>query len=374
VNFQLYRTDLDRVWEMYEQSQRYKDICAGSQDDSGSFWLINAENITAPMDLDTLKEQGLAIPFETRKFAPPFKLYNCDKNGHLQLVFTKKPTDNFLPLVLRILGLQSTGITVSSFLEQQDHYAINHGLRSQVALVGALLFVAHERFTGTTLHNLFQSLEGAGALSWVLNEALKNLRKLYKADIKLNEQEAAMVLHEISEMNSSTFQGYQIDKTKSIQKLMRALEKNKFAMYKALQFRAKHNNSQWPFLYALDTAELLAENPQIAAMYHDDLLLFSAMINDSPEYVYHHARQDDNTHQIRANLALVKTFLAKAATEPQPNNLQYGIQALLYAFEYFSYPQFLAAFIEIDALGSFDPQKVDAILNKHEFAIRAQLP
>jgi hypothetical protein len=104
------------------------------------------------------------------------------------------------------------------------------------------------------------------------------------------------------------------------------------------------------FLNILDTAEYLAEEPVIAATYHDDLLLFSGLINSRSEETYYRARFSNpekkpmppKNMEIVANLEKLRHYLLLAATKTD-NGVVYkvnpdsifgnGIQQLLYAYK-----------------------------------------
>ncbi|WED43646.1 hypothetical protein [Legionella cardiaca] len=378
LNFQLYRAELDNLCERFEKREEYGNIClAANYDEDHSFWLINCEKETPSLEnLKQLQEKGLAIPFDSKKFVPPYQLYKV-KNDQLKLLLTSRPQAfDAEALSFRFIGQQSSGITVSSFASQFDKF--KQGFWSKynfsTILLGSLFFISHERFTNKPLGQLFDCLEKSSIHKHVVIGTLNQLRKLYKLDIKLNEAEGLMLLVTIAGMNSAEFEGTGLSKDDSIKKLLTYLQENKLATFKFFRFRVEKSSPKWPFLYALDTAEFLAEDASISAMYHDDLLLFSGLINSQRAEAYYHARQDNNAGKIKENLILVRSYLQQAVTQPGPNNFQYAIQVLIQSGEYFSYQQFLDACAEIEALPSFDAKKVDDILKHHKFRIGAQLP
>ena len=378
-NFHLYQVDLDSLYNVITQGAIYKEHARWASRLAKFYWLINcAEELPQPLDLKQLQNAGLAIPFTEKDFIPPYKFYFVGEDERLSLLLDEKPpfvqTDDCYALGYRFIGLQASGITVSSFCEQVEQYMMHifGGYSFASQLLGTLFFVSHERYAGTPLTKILSSLNHASVHHEVIDSALALLKQLYTLDIKLNEVEGFILFESIAGMNSAEFEGLGLDKEECIKKLLHQLQQNKFATFKLFDFRAKGGSSpKWPFLYALDTAEFLAQDPLVAAVYHDDLLLFSGLINSESKDVYFHARKEP---QVLANLEKVKGYLHQAAMEEKPNNLHYAVQIMLHSQSIFSYAQFLKVCGEINALSTFDNKAVDKLLNANGFRAGAQLP
>ncbi len=293
------------------------------------------------------------IPFNHKAFVPPYQFYRSKSDGSMRLLFSEPSTilkkEEFQAFCFRFIGMQSTGITVSSLSKQFTEFMSRFlgGFDLSGTLLATLFFVSHERFIESQpLKPILNSLDRASGHKEVIIDSIKLLTKLYQRDIKLNQAEGAMLFESVSGMNSAEFEGMGISKKECIEKLLTQLEQNKFAAFKFFDFRTKKSNPKWPFLYALDTAEFLAKDPMIAATYHDDLLLFSGLINSIKKEAYFHARFADpamketpDAKTVIGNLEKVKQYLHQAATHEKPNNLHYAIQVMLHAKEYFEYSQ-----------------------------------
>lgn len=385
-NYYLYKTDLDTLYNgsvVVEEYLKYREF-AKREDFKDKFWLINCANeLPQPLDLEQLKKDGLAIPFSQKDFVTPYKFYRMYvKDEHPKLLFDTIPTVRipaklFYPMGYRFIGMQESGISVSSLDEQfakfKSQYWEYENLTKE--FLASLFFTTHERFSGAKpLQGLLSSLNHAKTHKEVLNSALEMLNKLYKLDIKLNELEGNVLFQSISGMNSAEFEGLGLSKVECIEKLLTQLQQNKFATFKLFDFRVQKTSPKWPFLYALDTAEFLAQDDDVAALYHDDLLLFSGLINGIRSEVYFHKRKDKAAVLIQADLKKVQNYLHQAAILPRPNNLQYAVQVMLNAKSFFTYKQFLDACAEIEAFAEFDSKKVDAVLKDYEFTVGAELP
>lgn len=428
-HYNVYRVDLESLAEPYAHSQRYSQLTEFASyyrdEDSSPYWLVNCSNeLPQPLNLEQLKSAGLVIPFERKAFVPPYHFYKSKADGSMDLLFSEKPKImtkfGYYAMSYRFLGMQKSGITVSTFRDQFEEF--KKGFWGEMNLSGELLavlfFISHERFIdGQPLLPILTSLNHASIHKEVINDSINLLNKLYKLDIKLNQAEGLMLFESIAGMNSAEFEGLRLNKVDCIRKLLTQFEHNKFAAFKFFDFRTKKSSPKWPFLYALDTADYLAKDPIIAAAYHDDLLLFSGLINSISKEVYHHARFTDElvknvltlreeqklkrsrmTNSITeeefkrayfssvatkdtpaakivlGNLEQVKNYLHQAATREKPNNLQYAIQVIINAKNYFTYAGFIEACRDIELIPVFDSKAVDNILRKHRFTVGAELP
>lgn len=395
-NYNLYKADLTYLTELFSQGREYLELTRYAsyfKDDDeelpNPFWLVNCANeLPQPLNLAQLKSAGLAIPFDGKSFVPPYQFYRSKPDGSMKLLFAEKPnfmtTLGYYAMGYRFLGMQTSGITVSSFREQFEQFKQQFWDHTDLSgeLLAILFFISHERFIeDQPLKPILTSLNHASIHREVITGAINLLTKLYKLDIKLNQAEGLMLFASISGMNSAEFEGLRISKEDCIRKLLTQLEQNKFATFKLFDFRVKKSNPKWPFLYALDTADYLAKDPMIAATYHDDLLLFSGLINSINKEVYYHARlakeQSKDTPDARmilSNMEKVKHYLHLAATKEKPNNLQYAIQVVINAKNYFTYENFIKACSEVELLSVFDSKAVDEILSRHGFMVGAELP
>jgi hypothetical protein len=392
-NFKYYRVELEQLAEPYAEAQEYLQYARFAswrgEKDPIEFWLIDCSNkLPEPLNLADLQRAGLAIPFEKKRFVPPYQFYFHRSGGNIELLLAKKPLTlskkEYYSACFRFIGIQSTGITINTLLE--EFYKFRSSFLGDPDISGELLalmfFVSHERFIeNQSLDPLLTSLNNARIHMEVLNNSINLLTKLYKLDIKLNQIEGLMLFASISGMNSAEFEGLHLSKKDCIEKLLYQLEKNKFATFKLFNFRVTNCNRKWPFLYALDTAEYLAKDPIIAANYHDDLLLFSGLINSIEKEVYYHARvagtskeRPDVRQMIMGNMQRVQHYLHEAASQIQPNNLHYAIQVLLNGKTIFTFENFLAACAQIEKLPAFDSKNVDAILRHYKFTLSAELP
>ena len=235
-----------------------------------------------------------------------------------------------------------------------------------------LFFVAHDRYSADTdCYKLLNRIERLKIHREVINQANRELLKLYQKDTRLNPSEGMVISERFGLMNSAEYEGLELPKGKNryIEKFFKYLENNKFAVFKVLKKYLENPGSRWPFVFALETAEYLAQDIHIARAYPDDLLLFSHLINSKFEEFYFEGRKDKYANQILANLEQVKNYLAKAVAMPQPNNLDYAIKTLFRSNQFFTYDQFLPAFAEINLLREFDHKQVETILTKYKFKL-----
>jgi hypothetical protein len=381
-DFQLYRVNLEQMayTVLNKEAGWYRYVLKNQSE----HWLIDSDKADLTKPLDVLKEEGLAKPFTEADFVPPYKCYRWQEE-HIKLIVESKPpqtpifSEDFPAYAFRFVGQQTTGILARRLIEEFqtfDERFIRYKPDYPKYLFAMLLLVTDERYVGDqypgdpTLKKLFKHMEESRDH---FDNALKELYKLYKLDIKLNDKEGYYLFYMISEMNSSEFQDYGGTKEKEeiIKKLFPVLARNKLAALKFLRIVDRGR----PALYALDTAEYLAQDPLIDQIYHNDLLIFSYLINSKPDEFYYHNRKDDKTLQIKKNVEQLKHYLHKAAEQEKPNNLQYAIQRLLDGENSFSYKQFLESMEQIEKLPpAFDNKKVDEILKRHYKEIGAKLP
>lgn len=391
-NFTQFHVNLENFAEQFITFSEYDQSIRLISEEN--LWLIDSsKELPQPFNLKELINKGYAIPFDEDAFVPPYQLYGCRVffdgktiNSEMKLLCKERPIlferEQSYAACFRIVGMQSTGITVSSLRNQ---YVESLELTSEFYditnfLLGSLFFITHERYLESEpLDPIWNQFQHAMTHREVIFRTLRQLNKLYQRDIKLNQAEGFILLLSITGMNSCEFEQLGINKEACIEKLLTQLECNKFATFKFLDFRAINGSRKWPFLYALDTAEVLAKDPLIAAFYHHDLLLFSGLINKNLSEAYFHNRfikspESEKAQSVMRNLDKVKAYLHKAAALEQPNNLQYAIQVLLQASKYFTYSQFIDACAEIDVLPVFDSKEVDAILARHKFTKGGTLP
>lgn len=334
---------------------------------------------------------------------------------------TRVPFESFY----RYIGTQAKSIALKTLLQGFSKYneefydKPNHSR----TLLGLLLFVGHERYQGgqdanltyRLLDKLYRLENDANAM----DTALETLINLSHSDIRLNEIDGPILLDQLTGMNSVEFQGSGFDKSQIIEKLIAQLRSNKFAVLKTLSWIGTHSNFKWPMLYALDTAEFLAQEPMIAATFSESLLLFSRRINSERSQAFYadldkdsqsdrdqgvylkqaraslikkiaaQASQNpalapaiqpditeqfeiakqlrmDNVKQIRARMEAVRAFLLRAAKSRQNDNIAYACQAIMVGNKNFTATQFLEAMAEIDALEMFNPQQIQTILVRHD--------
>lgn len=324
----------------------------------------------------------MALNYDAKKqnqltYSKDFHLYRVELNT-LAEHFLLASRNNCISDCLRVIGIQSAGITVSSLCEQikqSEEMSSSDSYNSAVEMLATLFFVSHERFIeNQPLDLLFRVLRYSSNHD-VLDDAVRPLNTLYNLDIKLNQAEGLMLFESVGGMNSAEFQSMGISKKESLTKLFKHLEENKFAVFKYFNFRfTKRVNPKFPLLYALDTAEYLAKDPIIAATYHDDLMLFSGLINSNVKDAYYYARTDQSTALIINKLNRVQLYLHQAATQPKPNNLQYAIQVILNAKNFFTYDDFINACAKIVLQKEFESKMVDDVLREHNFILDVEIP
>ncbi len=386
-DFYLYRLELDKLSKQFVESHKYyyiKDLSRfynKSTKYDSPFYLINCSSeLRQPLNLEKLEKEGLAIPYSDEDFVPPYQLYSIE-TGEMKFLMAEKlqlkNEEATYAECFRFIGMQNSGITVNNFSKEFAKFKQNFFSSVDLSgeLVAMLYFVTHERYEPNQLLNdLFWTLNRLMCHPKLLWDSIGLLTKLYKLDIKLNQDEGMTLFSSIAGMNSCEFEGLGLSKKECIEKLLSQLEKNKFATFKFFDFRSSKCNPQWPFLYALDTAEVLAEDDLVAAAYHDDLLLFAGLINSNAIEAYYHALDKSEKDRRSYHVGRVRHFLKLAAEREQPNNLQYAIQVIINSKNFITYNQFLHACAFLEAPDEFKPEQVDFLLSKTGFKASAELP
>lgn len=390
-NTNLYRVDLNELVDLaledilYKKTYRFVKKHAKKKAEkakfSEDFWLINTENELPSLDLELLKAKGLAIPFEDSKFSPPYQLYERESDGRASFLLAKKPKplpltkDEFCEACFRFIGQQTVGITLSSFCQEVAKYRSNFSpdfpnILLWRYLLTPLFFISHERFQeNESVAELIRYLSYPMEHQDIAFQAFTMLQKLYNKDIKLNAKEVSSLIESFCHQNKKFSEYHE----QSFVKMLEYLEKNKFAGFKFLGYRRSTFNDV-PFIFTLDAAEFLEEDPLVKASYRDNLLLFAAMINHNKEKCYYKNNKGENAQEVTENLRQIRNYLHHAAARAKPNNLQYAIQLLIDSGKPLSYTSLLKACAEIDALTVFHSEEVKRILTQHGFVLGGKLP
>lgn len=444
INHRLYRVELDSLYNIWAQEQkRYRVYHSPCYDEN--YYLIDSSDLPSPFNLQRLnakwatelkddeshllpdiysglhevgkkilddheqKYKKLLMDMELKdrfdkcriglsslEFTPPHKLYRLEANGDFTL-WLDSPVpeltkEAFYTQALRFLGMQTSGITVSSFKSQLAEYQTDNARWDNLTstVLAALYFCAHERYLGNLqLDELYRAVLGTSdnlisvTVTKSLTKAIDDLHQLFKLDIKLNELEGLMIFRSLSFCGDfrDRQQGRDLfrNKEQHIHKLLTQLQQNKFATLRFLNYHKQFCHSvrhlfkyisSWPFIFALDTAEFLAQDPTVAAAYHDDLLLFSGMINTQGSFYYHGSEDQE----IAKKIVTVRDYLLKAAKLAKPNNLQYAVETILLAEESFSFEKFISVCETIDTLPNFDSKAVNEIMLAEGFTTSAKVP
>lgn len=381
----VYCTSLETLSSLLDNSQSWERKV---QENSGKAWFINDTREIIPLqEIEALKNSGAAVPcilltrntessFRQRKPSSAYHRYIEVAQGYIKKISVEKTSDDvFYTLLFRIIGQQSAGIRIKDYAAevQKEKQRYFSRMYLQNIFFSSLFYVMHERYQKTPLTDLFRSLyEITGAYTWTLLEIInESLMQIYSLDIRLNELEGLVISNHLLGMNSLEFECSGIDKELSVHKFFSVLKENKYAALKMLDIFHTKLGSKWPMIYAIDTAEFLATNPVISAFYHDDLLVFSTLINTKRAEVYH---QKVTNPTILENLQNVQSYLLKAATTASPNNWHYAITCMIQSKAPFDYQRFIAVMAAIDALPEFNHTAVDGLLRTCGFKITASLP
>jgi len=134
------------------------------------------------------------------------------------------------------------------------------------------------------------------------------------------------------------------------------------------------------FLYALNTEEFLAEIPQIAHTYRDDLLAFSAqLVNDGFNLIpSDFSNAIKTTDEDVVQLKKIRDYLHQSTQgDLLQNYLHYTIQRLMDSNTLLTYEQILNVFDAVSrlkpVLGQFDTEAVHAIFQKYAIPVRIKL-
>lgn len=305
------------------------------------------------------------------EFSPDRHVYMVDLDYMFSTPMNNK--DSF-KLCCRYIGQQQKSIPLKQYSSEIIKRADRDFFYNKKAMLTALMFVAHERYTNVPpFAKLLAQIEYTNNHD-VLDQAVMTLFKLFKLDIRLSPAEGMIICTRLAAMNSAEYESLGIGKVEYIKKIYNFMLEDKYAVFKCFQTLAALPNDRWPFAYALDTTEFFRKDPEIAKKYKQDLLLFSTLINTRRDEVYFEAREDEHALSIIANLERVKAHLHNAATGAEPNNLDYAFRRVVRAERIFGYEPFLSAFDKISKLKKFDYQAVDKILVEHEFKLSDTQP
>ncbi|MCD6039348.1 MAG: hypothetical protein K0S27_748 [Gammaproteobacteria bacterium] len=294
--------------------------------------------------------------------------------------------DSFYEAVYRFIGQQRQGISLQAYQAELEKYEKNLGSHLEPIFV-SLFFVAHERYSRKTdLYEVFR-LSTQLNMSSLINQLILHLSQAYFSGIFLNAQEGITILNSFFSLNSNEFYHFfylQLPRAERRQlvrstiiphymkKLFFHLSHNKHSTLKLLK-KLSSTNSQ-PFIFSLDTAELLGEEAIVAQVYRDELLLFSNLINSQENEYFYEYRADEHAGDIKEKIEQVRNYLKQAASSPKPNNLDYAFKIIVYSAQDFSYSDFLKVFNEISKINKFDPNIVQHLLKENGFNIFAELP
>jgi hypothetical protein len=314
----------------------------------------------------------------------------------------------------RFIGQQTTGITLTSLRQQLSDYDGSDSNRtretSRDALFYSLFFASHERFKGRPLNDLFKNvgyLKNSAEGHTLVHSTIKKFLELYRSDIKFNEIQGLAILSEIAAMNSHEFEsGWGISKIRALDAIFAYAAMNKLAVFKYMEFNAYDPRFM---ILAIDAANLLRQDPLVADVYADDLLLFAGLVSNRLDEIYYirdfpkkkpvlretrdldelpelpteeeverrHLPETDHTGEeteplpdpkVEAAKALLETirgYLHKAAEMPKPNNLQYGIQLFLDKRGRASSEAIIRWFENLERIGAaFNPSEVKRVFEE----------
>jgi hypothetical protein len=388
-NAQVYRVELEGVKEFVDDDHSLFNLLY-RKEEKNDFFLIQCEDkkITSGKFEKLQQNPNQVIPYSKSDFNPPYRLFyrNKKENGDISFIKIKSknsiPFEQFHEMAYRFLGEQKKGIPLKLYAEGYNKYMSKFlffsGDNSRIVFT-ALFFMAHERYSSgitdaNSIDDFLNTIERLDLHKNVIIEVNRALLKLYQLDTRLSPAEGMAICDRIGLMNSAEFEGLPLSKNKYIKKLFECLQNNKYATLKCLKKFSERSNFKWPFAYALDTAEYLANDARIAQTYQDDLLLFSSLISSEGKEVYFEGRNDEYSKEIIINLDKIKNYLVSAVTDVQPNNLDYAFKTLVRSNDYFTYAKFLKAFDKISQLKEFNFKEVDIIFAKHQFKLGAGQP
>lgn len=276
--------------------------------------------------------------------------------------------DSVISLCYRFLGQEEQGISLQSFCDiaqayKDQKYGKGSWYHGNSALLAALLFLTHKPVGDPrqALFQFFDVMENADNDSKALMTVIRRLTGLYNRDIRLDISQGTVLFRILRGMNSAEFQGYGISKAALLDRLFDQLQQNRLAVLNLFDVLETRGYFKFPLSFALDTAEVLREDPEVASFFQDDLLSFSYLLTDPKA---EGTRQDPRIKEIR-------NLLRKAVVnQEQPNNLLYALQKIMKSATFFSYRDFLGFCNELDSLGDFNPGKVDSMLASSDLKIK----
>ncbi|MFC3907782.1 hypothetical protein ACFORL_01635 [Legionella dresdenensis] len=291
---------------------------------------------------------------------------------------------DLLAIAYRFLGLQQSSIRVDAFeklLEKlNDEYQFYNGIIYPEKLFALLFAVCHENYDPKAdLLELFSQIMSMQQddLAY-LNTTLV---KLYSRDIKFKTDDLYTLVRMIGGMNSAEYEGFEGRHNKSdftakhiIDRVAQATLKNKYAVFRTLEWRRKYGSLKWPLNFAMDSADSLVQNPVIAANYRDDLLLFCTLINGNNGVYYQGDRRGFDfipLEKTEGYLKKISDFLCSAAQQNKPNNFDYCFRLLLQSNDFIRIDSLTEVIDEVSQLTEFSTQKVEAILRKHHIDYNA---
>lgn len=386
AHFKLYATDLADIVEQYKPWQEYLTTFE-TMEKYPAFCLINCDtlsplhqqeeiiNTIKAIKKGDLKESKDIKRFTDAEFHPPYQLFVFSPSkSSLELCYASKPHAVELSLLLRFIGLQTTGISLDAWWEEVGKVKAvfwNDKLCFE-ALLYSLFFVSHERFQHTSIEDLLFCMEKV-MNGFYGEQLIYRVNDLMESQIKLNEVEGEFIARMISNLRSFEYVSVlgAEGKRDYINTLFHHLKTNKFATLKLLNYAS--SNSSLPLNYGFDTAAFLSQEPRIARYYRDDLLMFSYLLSKDIKNAYtastEHRLKDKDKNLIIQRLEEIKLYLLKAipSSDEEKNNFEYAIQSILSAESFFTAEDFLKACALIENLKEYDPKAVEVILTSHCF-------
>lgn len=395
LNASVYRVELDTMKKCLDENQAFLNALYEHKPD---LILVKSTDSTIdPKKLELLKKRNRVSNFDYDAFKPPYSLYLRTEDGNFNRIEAAKIIPKqFYEMAFRFLGGQQNGISLPVFSKGFDEFkkSLFQDIdKRTVSIFITLFFISHERFTEKVpVFSLMNKIDDFKKERGLMDLAKEYLLRLYKMDVRLNEEEGLLIFQHLEEMNTDAFQSrsfnYQpkekttekrlihpnvrVDpiKEKYLAKLFYYLEHHKYALLKCLNMLGRELawGSKITFVNALDAAEYFMQEQRISECYSNDLFLFSALINTYVDEPYYENIQNN---QIIKNMEMVKSYLL-LATEEQPNNYDYAFKRIIQSSEMFSPEQFIAVMKEIQALKELNVKAVEQILVKHQFKLQAK--
>ena len=313
--------------------------------------------------------------------------YYIKKISSTQHQSTTKTLLQWAKLMYRFIGWQTHGITVYNWhvnflLNMQKKFRINlstahtiSGVKEELSmLLMQLFFVIHDRYTEQHNEYLTHDYNTFSRCSRreTFDSVIKNLYKLYCANLKFNGMEGQMLCTDIGLMNTREFEGYSISKESSIDTLFTWLLVNN--RYTTLQFYAERFtlSTRFPVIFALDTAAFFAQDVSVASVYGADLLffaLYSSIVYCDDQHVISSAETSRQLIKENKNKYLepVLYYLRLSASGGMvADNLLYAIRLIIKAKYFFEIEHFISACEEIGSLNNSNAESITQILIRHK--------